>query len=119
MKLIEKAKRTMRTQGYFNTLKTLGAKITYKGTYKKWKELNNGRMTVSFTVYKVNLNFQSVQDVFFVISDTLGRVAFNEKIEEQEIIKWLEENGYKTEKEFLLSNGMTEETYKEWCSNDL
>ena len=115
MVLIEKAKRTMKVQNYFNDLKTLGANIVNKGEYKKWKQLSDGRMSVTLTVYKVELNFQSVQDEFYVISDTLDKVAFNGKIEEKEIIKWLEEKGYKTEKEFYLSNGMTEELYNEWC----
>lgn len=113
MKLIEKAKRTIRTQDYFNNLKILGANIVNKGEYKKWKQLSDDKMSVTLTVYKVN--FQSVQDEFFVISDTLGKVAFNDRIEEKEIIKWLEEKGYKTEKEFHLENGMSEELYDEWC----
>lgn len=113
MKLIEKAKRTIRTQDYFNNLKILGANIVNKDEYKKWKQLSDGKMSVTLTVYKVN--FQSVQDGFFVISDTLGKVAFNDRIEEKEIIKWLEEKGYKTEKEFHLENGMSEELYDEWC----
>lgn len=113
LKLIEKSKRNTKTQKYFNMLKQLSASITNKGTYKKWKTVNpTDRITVSLTVYEVKLD----NNKFFVISDTLGRVAFNEVIEEQSIIDWLEEKGYKTEKEFFLSNGMTEEIYKEWCS---
>lgn len=113
MELYKKAERTLKMSDMVKNLKAFGYQITNIGTYKKWKDLKDGsRLSVSITIRK---GVDPAQNDFYLVEDTLGRVACPVVHSYNEVKEWLKEHGYKPEKAFYLEDyGMTEETWNEW-----
>lgn len=112
MKLYKKADRNTKTQDFLRIFKDTGFATQNIGEWKKWKELPDGRLSVSMTVYEIKKDDQ-VQG--YILSDTLQRVACPITLDKQEVMDWLKEKGYKTAKEWYLQDyGMTEEAWEEW-----
>lgn len=111
MVLIKKCDRK-KASIYIKAFKEVGIKVKKLQEYRKWKNLSDGgRMTVKMDLYEVN---DGVGKVYF-LSDTLNRKATKYIENVEEIYSWLEEKGYKKEKQFYLEDyGMDLETWNEW-----
>lgn len=112
MKLFKKSERKIRTADMINTWKVVGCHVKNLGEYKRWVELEDGKVSVSMTIYEAKA--EGMPTGYF-LSDSLGRVACQTVLDKQEIMNWLKEHGYKTDKEFYMEDmGMDEETWEEW-----
>ena len=123
-KLIKKDERKLH---YGNTLnsykKNFGAVLQSKGRYMKHKEFDYGAIkgtkTVHLDICYVEIKNEQfgIDDKFYVVGDTLGRICFSGEADFNEIKNWLNEKGYKTEKQFYIEEeGMSPEDYEEWCN---
>ena len=110
MKLYKKSERTIKTEPMLSAYREGGFETTNIGTYCKWKELQDGRVQVKMTVYKV-----AGAMTVYMMSDTLGRVAAPMTEDLDEVKAWLTEHGYKPEKQWYMEDyGMDEETWNAW-----
>lgn len=48
------------------------------------------------------------------MADTLGNIMCPLTPNKQDIMDWLRDKGYKTDKEFYIGNGMSEDTWNAW-----
>lgn len=110
MKLFKKSERTIRTDAYLANMREIGFTTRLVGEYKKWKELKDGRVSVTLNIYKL----ADENITCYMVSDTFGMnaAALTEDLDEIKI--WLADHGYKTVKDFYISDGMSEETWEEW-----
>lgn len=113
MKLYKKSERHMRAESCLEGFRKFGMTTASIGRWKKWKELRDGgRVSVHIDVFELKDKNQ-VQG--YLIGDTLGKVAAPIVLDKQEVLDWLKDKGYKTEKQWYLEdNGMDEETWDEW-----
>lgn len=121
-KLIKKSDRKLH---YGNTLadyrKNFGAKIESKGRFLKHKELESGIEKGTLTVHldisyvEIDVDKFDIHDKFYVIGDTLGNICFSGEADFADIKNWLNEKGYRNERDFYIEvEGMSPEDYEEW-----
>lgn len=118
MELIKKSERNVNVESALKTYRQIGADIKSKGRFMKWKDCPNGRMSVHLDVYIVSIDSDELKahGQWYVLGDTLGRMAYSGQDNWTDIQNWLSSKGYKTEKDFYTQDyGMTEESYQEWC----
>ena len=111
MKLYKKSERLLKTAATLKSFRAIGFTTKHIGEYDRWKELENGRLQVKINVYEVVGNGMTC----YFCSDTLGRVASAMITDLQEVMDWLKEHGYKTDKQWHIEDcGMSEELWNEW-----
>ena len=112
MKLMKKAERTTRIWAMKKTAEKLGHKTTNLGEYCKWKNLSDGgRLQVKLNVWRFDMGAMK----FYVVSDTLDKVATGYIENLGEITTWLSEHGYKPVEQWYKEDyGMDDETWEEW-----
>ena len=112
MKLLKKSERKMHRDRYAIAMKAGGMELKRVAEFKKWKELHDGRVSVSLTIHEITFHGQTQG---YILTDSLERVATQIILNKQEIVEWLKEHGYKTDKDFYREDmGMSEETWEEW-----
>lgn len=116
MELIKKSERGLKASLMLKTFRSMGGKTKQVGEFKKWKELPDGRISVSMNVYEI----EGVDEMkCYLLEDTLGRVCAPLTYDKAEVLGWLKEHGYKTVHDFYIQDcGMTEETWKVWNSEE-
>ena len=112
MKLFKKDERVMRTAVMTKALKECGFKVREVGEYSKWKDMRSGgRLQVKITVYESKGDDRT----FYIVSDSLDRVAAPMINDKKEVMDWLKDHGYKTTKQWYLEDcGMDESTWNYW-----
>lgn len=111
MKLYKKSERLFKTAATLKSFRAIGFTTKHIGEWDRWKEIENGRLQVKIDVYEVVGNGMTC----YFVSDTLGRVASAMVTDLQEVMDWLKEHGYKTDKQWYMEDcGMSEELWKEW-----
>lgn len=122
MNLLKKSERMLKAQDIIKTYKTLGMTHSNLGTYCKWKELSiGGQLQVSLTIHKFSGNpvLTNGAEAIYFLEDALGRVACQIISDKQEVMSWLKEHGYKTEKRWYIEDyGISEETWKAWNAGE-
>ena len=119
MKLFKKNERSLNASHMRATFRKCGYTVIKVGTYCKWKDLpDGGRLQVELTIYRLEC---PGGQTCYMVEDALGRVATELQIDKAEVMDWLEEHGYKTEKRWYLEDyGMSEETWAEWnCTTEV
>lgn len=120
LELLKRSERTMKLSKAFQTYRTLGGKIKNVGEYTKWKELRDGKISVTVNIYEIILDTRKFGgetiDTFYMMEDSLGMAMLKTASRNLEEIKtWLKDHNYKTTKNFYLEDyGMDEETWNEW-----
>ena len=112
MKLYKKAERKTTTRIMIKALKAVGYTTRNIGTWCKWKDLTDGgRYQAKLTIYEV----ENEDGKAYLVSDALEHVAAPINPNKKEVLDFLKEHGYKTEKKWYLEDyGMSEETWNEW-----
>lgn len=112
MKLYAKDERKAETSSMLKVMRECGYSTKHVGEWDRWKEMSiGGRLQVKIDVYEVKNDVITA----YLVSDTLGRVAAPLTEDKQEVMDWLEDKGYKTDKQWYMEDyGMDEETWEEW-----
>lgn len=112
MKLYAKENRMVQASDMLNAMREAGYETKHIGEWDRWKELRvGGRLQVKIDVYEIKNEMMTA----YLVSDTLGKVAAPLTEDKQEIMDWLKEKGYKTDKQWYLEDyGMDEEAWEEW-----
>ncbi len=112
MKLFKKAERVLKVNNAIAAFKGNGFTVKEVGTWCKWKDLGDyGLLQVKMDVYEVKNDTMT----FYIIGDSLDRVAAPVIENKKEIMDWLKEHGYKTEKKWYMEDyGMDESTWNYW-----
>ena len=112
MKLYAKENRTIKTATLLQVMRESGYTTRHIGEWDRWKDMRDGgRLQVKIDVYEVKNEIMTA----YLVSDSLGRVAAPLTEDKKEVMEWLEEKGYKTDKEWYMQDcGMNEETWEEW-----
>jgi hypothetical protein len=112
MKLYKKSERKMNIYDFKKAMKAGGFEAKSIGEYRKWKELHDGRVSVRMTIYEISRGGVAEG---YVLADVLDRVACQIILNKQEVLDWIKEHGYKTDKQFYMEDmGMSEELWNEW-----
>lgn len=112
MKLYKNSERSLKINDMLNAYKHMGFASKNLGRWCKWKELRDGgRLQVKLDIYEVKNDMIT----FYMIGDTLDRVAAPATESKHEVLDWLNEHEYKTEKRWYLEDyGMTAEAWNSW-----
>lgn len=112
MKLYKKDERKLQTAHIIKSFKSTGFTVKNLGTWCKWKDLGDyGKLQVKMTVYEI----KNDDITGYIVSDSLGRVAAPVVPDKKEVLDWLVEHGYKTEKKWYIEDyGMTESDWNYW-----
>lgn len=111
MKLFKKSERFMDAAGTRKALRETGYTVKEIGEFCKWKEIEKGRMQVSLTIWEAKGNGST----FYMVEDTIGRVAAQFNPDKADVMNWLKDHGYKPVKQWYIEDtGMTEETWNIW-----
>lgn len=112
MKLFKKSERNLKISNMIKAFKACGDTVRNIGTWCKWKDLQDmGQLQVKMTVYEVKVDGMTV----YMIGDSLDRVAAPIIENKKEIMDWLADHGYKTEKRWYIEDyGMSESDWNYW-----
>lgn len=114
MKLLKKSDRHMKSWDMVKAMKVVGGDGKDLGRWCKWKEVHDGRLQVKMDIFEL---VQPDGVKFYILSDSLDRVACPIVTDKNEVLSWLKEHGYKPEKQWYMEEaGMTEELWNEWNS---
>lgn len=94
---------------FIKALKSGGMEIKSLGKRMKWVNCYGGRIGASFEIWQCK--GRDVVSAFLVDGCGMLRTRLENV---SDVLGWLKDHGYVTEKEFYLANGMTEETWNEW-----
>ena len=111
MKLFKKSERGLKVADMLHTFRECGYTTRHIGEWCRWKEIEYGRIQVKINVYEI----KNPQKTAYMVGDTLGRVAAQLTEDKQDVMNWLAEHGYKTDKQWYIEDcGMDEDTWNEW-----
>lgn len=117
MKLYKKSERQIKASAYLKCMRKMGFTTKHIGEWDKWKELKNdlgdfGKLQVKLDVYEMQAEGTNK---IYLVADALGMVCAQLTEDKQDIMNWLNEHGYKPEKQWYMEDyGMDEETWKAW-----
>ena len=113
MTLYKKSDRVLKTAEVIRGLKAIGCTFKELGEYSKWKEVQDGRLQVTITIYE--LHKPDDTNNYYIVSDALGRLAADVQNDKAEVFDWLRTHGYKTTHDWYIEDyGMSENTWREW-----
>ena len=115
MKLYKKSERIFKLHDVLKGASAIGYHTHRVGEYRRWKELPDGsRLSVKIDVFFIkNLADPTIKG--YVLGDTFGRLAAPIVPNKEEVMQWLKDHEYKTDKQFYMEDcGMTLETWNQW-----
>lgn len=111
MTIIKKSERNLKARHLIAGLKDSGNTVKEIGKFSKWIEVYNGKLQWSNTLYEIEADGKTA---YFLV-DSLGWVACVINPDKNDVMDWLKNHGYKTEKDWYIEDyGMSEETWNAW-----
>ena len=113
MTLYKKSERVLKMSLLIKGLKEIGCTFREIGEFSKWKEVQDGRLQVTMTIYEMTR--PDDENKYYLVSDVLGRLACEVQKDKKEVLDRMKAHGYKTTHDWYIQDyGMSEETWREW-----
>lgn len=111
LEIIKKSERKLDAVTMLKVFRDVGYKTIHIGEWDKWKNGSFGKYQVKVNVYCI---IKPDNEEGYIMSDTLGNFMCPITPNKQDIMDWLRDKDYKTDKEFYTGNGMSEDTWNAW-----
>ena len=115
MRIVKKSERKLDMATYLSVMRKVGYATQKIGAWTKWQETASGQVQLKKTIYKVWNDTAKA----YIGEDNLGKVFFDAEPSYEEVISWLTEHGYQTERDFYLNElGMDADAYAAWIAEE-
>lgn len=112
MELLKKSDRIISRAAMVKGLRASGCEVKEIQEYCKFKNVYRGKIEVKLCLHEVIV---ANGCVFYLLSDSLDNICTQILIDLDDIKIWLNEHGYKKDKQFYVEDcGMSEDLWNEW-----
>lgn len=109
--IFKKSERNLNATQMLSVFRQMNYQTKHIGEFDKWKEANGIKYQAKINVYQINMD----DKIAYVMADNFDRFMNPFTEDKKEIMNWLKEKGYKTDKQWYMEDcGMTEDLWNEW-----